>query len=916
MNTGDKVRHKNFGFGTVEFDKGATTIVRFVHGLEECEKASLETISGPLEAVESGEWHAPLRVVARTQAAAIESINDAWGIFSPSRIALLPHQLWVCRRVVEKWPARWLVADDVGLGKTIEAGLILWPLLAKGTVKRLLILCSAALVEQWQERLRTMFDIRLSQYVTEADTAKTDFWGTHNQVVASLETLRLAKENRQKERQDRLIQTAPWDLLIVDEAHHLNADEQSGPTLGYRLAKTLVEGNKVSSMVFFTGTPHRGKNYAFLSLLALLRPDLFDSDVPMEQQLTGLREVMIRNPKNSVTDLRGNRLFKPSIVRSETFTYSKEEDEFYKTLTEFILTGKAYASALNATEGKAVMLVLIALQKLASSSVAAIRRSLKGRLTRIVDNKGKLIKSQNLYNQLSQRCLSNYEEMERLSDADEISELEQNIAKLTAELRLMENEEQRLRELIAVADQVTEETKINKIMSILDNTFSERSVLFFTEYKATQSLLLSALMKKFGEDSIAFINGDGKAEEVLSSTGTVRTLYGDRNTAAQRFNGGQARFLVTTEAAGEGIDLQENCHTLIHVDLPWNPMRLHQRVGRLNRYGQSQQVEVMTLRNPDTVESLIWDKLNEKIDRIMMALGTAMDEPEDLLQMVLGMTSPSLFREIFAEGEALPKDSLSSWFNQKTASFGGNDVVETVKELVGNCARFDFQQVSSQIPKLDLPALRPFLISMLYLNNRKIREDLEGVSFKTPEAWLSEPGIRTSYENMIFERQNKSRNAMHRILGVGHKLVNEAIKQAKNLTESACVLPSALLHDPIFVFQLYDRVTGSAGPVKVAVAGVKSDMNGCAEDVILKDWELLEVLNDISRKPTLRKQTEELSRASFQTIHSRVAQAADLIANNIATLDLPFTFPAQELIAILWPSSTETQASEEKEEEN
>src|SRR5262249_37936003 len=150
-----------------------------------------------------------------------------------------------------------------------------------------------------------------------------------------------------------------------------------------------------------------------------------------------------------------------------------------------------------------------------------------------------------------------------------------------------------------------------------------------------------------------------------------------------------------------------------HVDLPWNPMRLHQRVGRLNRYGQTKQVEVITLRNPDTVESRIWEKLNEKIENITLAFGHVMDEPEDLLQMVLGMTSPSLFRELFGEASDVPSKSLSNCFDQKTATFGGRDVIDTVKEIVGNCQRFDFQSVGKDLPPVDLPDLRPFFEGML-----------------------------------------------------------------------------------------------------------------------------------------------------------------------------------------------------------
>jgi len=900
VNTGDQIKHPQFGFGRVEFDKGPTVIARFRHGIEECEKGTLDEIAGPHRAVELRQWQDPLRVVTRLQAETIQSVNDTWGIFSLSRIALLPHQLWVCRRVLETWPARWLVADDVGLGKTIEAGLILWPLLANGTVKRLLIVCPAALVGQWQYRLRTMFDIRLAQYVTQADTSKTDFWGTHNQVVASLETLRLDKEGRQKERQERIFESHQWDLLIVDEAHHINADEDSGPTLGYRFVKRLIEQYLVASVVFFTGTPHRGKNFGFLSILSLLRPDIFSPTEPLSKQLPGLKEVMIRNNKQGVTDLKGNRLFQPPLVSSETFSYSEPEKRFYQMLTEFIVTGKAYASTLGATQEKAVMLVLIAIQKLASSSVAAISRSLRGRLSRIIRTRKALEIVKAEIDERSRDVLTRYVNFEQANNSDEINKLEEQMAELSATLQLMENEENRLQELVEAADEVVRETKIDKIVSIVKTRFEDRRVLFFTEYKATQSLLMSALTKAYGEGCVTFINGDGKAEDVLDTSGQARTLVEDRSTATDKFNSGTVRFLVSTEAGGEGIDLQEQCYTLIHADLPWNPMRLHQRVGRLNRYGQSKRVEVITLRNPDTVESLIWDRLNQKINSIMMAFGSVMDEPEDLLQLVLGMTSPSLFREIFSEGEAMSRESLGDWFDQKTASFGGKDAVETVKDLVGNCARFDFQQVSAQLPKLDLPDLRPFLVSMLTLNNRKVREDENGLFFKTPEGWLSVPGVRVSYENMIFDRQARSKDALQRILGVGHKVINEALKEAKNQTESVAVLSPALLDSPVFVFQIYDRVTGSAKPVKVSIVGVKRGANG--EDFLLRDWELLELLNGISVKPSTRKQKISVSETDVKTILSHAELAVKIIEKKINDLTLPFTLPAQDLIAILWPS--------------
>ena len=124
-------------------------------------------------------------MIVKTQSAAIQSANDLWVVFALSRITLLPHQLWVCRRVVEQWPTCWLVADDVGLGKTIEGGLILSSLLARNAVRRILIIAPASLVHQWQQRLRTMFDIRCSVYTTEADDPRVDFWNVHDQVIVS-----------------------------------------------------------------------------------------------------------------------------------------------------------------------------------------------------------------------------------------------------------------------------------------------------------------------------------------------------------------------------------------------------------------------------------------------------------------------------------------------------------------------------------------------------------------------------------------------------------------------------------------------------------------------------------------------------------------------------------------------------------
>ena len=870
----DRVIHPQFGPGSVLSDEGETVVVRFSSSIQECRKSELTLApSQGQDAV----WAAPREVVARGLAYLIESINDSWGVFSRSRIELLPHQLWVCHRVLQSWPMRWMIADDVGLGKTIEAGLILWPLITKERVRRLLVLAPASLVEQWQYRLRAMFDVRVTRYVPELDTEKSDYWNTHPMVAASIHTLRDDREGRHA----RLLDSNAWDLVIVDEAHHLNNEEQSGATLAYRLLEKLESHGKLTSLLFFTGTPHRGKDYNFLALLRLLRPEVFrDPKRKLTHYLDHLPEVLIRNNKYSVTDLEGHRLFEPPTVETETYSYSEDEQVFYNSMTEFIATGKAYSSSLSQSDSRTAQLVLIALQKLASSSIAAVRRALRGRLERI---------------RAGQRDLDalrrEYERLRRDPDRteDEEREIEEQLVELGTWVQLVADEPQWLERLLEAADHVERETKIEEILALVRTRFSNRSVLFFTEYKATQSLLLSRLASEFGMDQIAFINGDGRANDVLG-----RSLTMDRTDSAERFNEGKVRFLVSTEAAGEGVDLQRSCHTLIHVDLPWNPMRLHQRVGRLNRFGQKHRVDVVALRNPATVESRIWDKLNEKIGRIQQALVGTMDEPEDLMQLVLGMTSPEIFTELFSEGDRVPRESLSDWFDERTATFGGQDVIHTVNALVGHSAKFDFRSVAPQIPKFDLPDLKPFFRLMLSHNRRRPSDSEEGLSFLTPDAWRDSPAVLPRYENLVFDRTGETTAANERIIGIGHPLMTRALRQAIQLNASHAVVPKGALELPVLLFRFVNRVTTEEAAVSTVVRGVELTLDGPA------------ALSDARAFGTLRGMTETALPADNgghvpEGVLSRVTGTKTWVADHIDAFALPFDLAAVEFESAFWP---------------
>ena len=867
---GANVMHSLHGQGSVMMTDSDTAVVRFGHGIEQVFSVELSDVTSVAEAALQSVVSSSMEVALKVQAEAISSVNDAWGVFTRSRISLLPHQLWVCHRALKTWPIRLLIADDVGMGKTIEAGLLLWPLLANRKVQRVLILAPAKLVEQWQQRLKSMFDIRCAIYHPELDTPKADFWGIHQIVVASLPTLRADNKGRH----DRLLDAPAWDMVVVDEAHHLNVEEGANRTLGFNLVEKLQLAGKIESCVLFSGTPHRGKNYGFWSLMSLVDRDVFGPKKNEVSMLSALPRYLIRNAKQKATDMKGVRLFKPVQQFPETFSYTLPEEAFYRRMSEFIVAGKAYASSLNKTEGGQVMLVLIALQKLASSSIAAVLAALKTRQGR-----------------LSKEATKSRAELDLPSEAgdDEMQKALEQWARdeKRAQLQLMEDETLHLDDLIEAGERVTAETRVARVIEIIKHRFPGESVLMFTEYKRTQALVISALMAEFGQGCVGFMNGDNRLEGVQLPGGRVTQLASRREDTCDAFNAGRLRFLVSTEAGGEGIDLQERCSTLIHVDLPWNPMRLHQRVGRLNRYGQQRSVSVVSLRNPDTVEAMIWCKLEDKLASIMRAVGSAMDEPEDLLQLVLGMNGEHVFNQLFAGAASVPRERLDAWFDQVSGFLGGESAIQAVRDLVGHAESFDLSALKD-VPPVDLPDLLPFFQNLLAFNRRRPKVDGLALSFKTPEEWLTSHAIRRSYDNLHFHRDAPS--SAGDLMGVGHPLMEKALQQAARLRGVFCMAEG--LGGALLVISVSSRVTDKAGTSRRLIFGITRAAEGF---ILLRDWEVLRLLSQCSLK------TEPaLADGNAKDVQAWLAATKAAIPALLRSAELPFEALHVAEVAIFW----------------
>ena len=874
LDPGSPVDHPRHGSGRVVSDMGATVVVRFGGALEQVPADEITATPSLHSALRAGALDDSVDAVVRAQALAIASVNDQWGVFSRSRVQLLPHQLWVCRTVNREWPFRWLVADDVGLGKTIECGLVLMPLIASGRVRRLLILAPAKLVPQWQFRLKDMFDIRLQRYLAEADTRRGDFWGTASQVVASFHTLRSDGRSARQ----RLLDADPWDLVIVDEAHHLGLDKKTGRTLAYSLVADLEERKKIDSLLFFTGTPHRGKDFGFFGLMHLVRPDLFDPEEDSAEQLARLPRAMIRNNKVAATDLQGNRLFQPVTVQNREYEYSEAESHFYRTLSAFILDGRAYAATLDGRAQTARMLVLTTLQKLAASSIAAIRHALQKRRSMLATVVGRA----------DGAGTATFDEPDEQPTLDDVAEAEEALPGSAAVL-LIKNEIQRLDELLALSVEIVAETKIERLVALIRDEFpAEEPVLLFTEYKATQALVVNALHRQFGFGSATFINGDDRLDGLERKTGGYGIVSQPREHAADAFNAGRIRFLVSTEAGGEGIDLQERCAVLVHVDMPWNPMRLHQRVGRLSRYGQQRPVSVYILRNPNTVEARLWDLLNEKLERVQLALSAVMEQQEDITQLVIGMAGPALFNELFSGAQGMKGERLTAWFDKATATLGGRDVVETVRDLLGSVSHFDFQQVGKDLPQVDVPDLERFFMLAVGRHRRRVFKHADGLDIKSPETWKSRSyAVRDRYDGLVFDRDLRGRNAATRVLGVGHILFDIAVDEARNLSVMFARLEG--IPAPILVLSVEDEVTGTGSLANRLIFGV-TDVDG--RPTPMRDWELLRLLNEVPTKGAATASERSMTTAECVAVVDRLRSAFESGLSNYApSLHRPVCWP-------------------------
>jgi len=527
-----------------------------------------------------------------------------------SQIDPLPHQIEAVYHYIMQNPhVRFMLADDPGAGKTIMAGLVLKELKYRGLVERVLIVVPGHLKDQWSREMKEKFQENFSiidRNVMNGEWGKNVFTD-RKQVIISMD---FAKQD------DVMfaLKDSQWDLCIVDEAHKMSAYKY-----GQKISKTqrYTFGELLSPLttylLFLTATPHRGDPENFRLLFDLLEPGFFaDTSMLSESIENKDNPLFLRRLKEDMKNFDGTPLFPPRKVETIKYYLSNDEKELYNAVTEYVQ--KHFNKALE-KENRNVAFALTILQRRLASSVRAIRKSLERRYERLKElhKKGQLIQEYGY----DEDYLEDLEEKERWSKEEELLE------KLTSaeSLEELKDEIEKLEELVALAKEVEKseiETKLSELKKLMDEEKLQQTktkLLLFTESRDTLDYLVEKL-KRWGY-SVTYIHGGMNLDARIKAEADFRN---------------RTQIMVSTEAGGEGINLQF-CWLMVNYDIPWNPNRLEQRMGRIHRYGQQHEVHIYNMITTDTIEGKIYSTVFQKLTRIKDSLGS--DRVFDLIGEVL-----------------------------------------------------------------------------------------------------------------------------------------------------------------------------------------------------------------------------------------------------------------------------------------
>ncbi len=519
----------------------------------------------------------------------------------------LPHQRYALERALATNEVRYMLADEVGLGKTIEAGLIIKELQARGLIERVLVVCPKGLVTQWEAEMQEKFGERFTiiqpeDYATLKKVAPDqNVFSAFSHVISPMDAIKPVEERAgwSQERIDQYNQerieavvAGAWDLIIIDEAHRVagQSSEVARHKLGDMLSKACPH------LLLLTATPHSGKTEPFLRLMRLLDEDAFPSTKAIVREQVA--PFLIRTEKREAVDNAGQPLFKQRHTQALEIEWQARHSlqrELYEQVTDYVREG--YNKAIRERKNY-IGFLMVLFQRLVSSSTTAIIDAMERRLSALQ------MQSEQLHS-------GNYDEL--VDDDIEIS-LQEALTLLSTGIA---EEKDQLQKLLALAKQALLQGMDAKQEALIDLLVRIRrhepdaKMILFTEFVATQAAIRQ--LAEYHGISTTCINGSMSLDE--------------RNVSLQAFRR-EKQMLISTDAGGEGLNLQ-CAHIVINFDLPWNPMKIEQRIGRADRIGQEHDVQVYNFILRDTVENRVRTVLEEKLSIILKELG--IDKLQDVL---------------------------------------------------------------------------------------------------------------------------------------------------------------------------------------------------------------------------------------------------------------------------------------------
>ena len=578
-----------------------------------------------------------------------------------SEIDPLPHQrIAVYERMLPHSRLRYLLADDAGAGKTIMTGLYVRESLSRRTIRRVLVAAPAGLVGNWRRELRNLFHLQFNIVTGEDAKERNPFSGPQSDlVVVSVDSLRSARLFNCL----RDPATTPYDLAVFDEAHKLSANRDPDgafrPTDRYRLAEAIAGVRELPDqwkmpwaahhLLLLTATPHMGKEFPYYCLWRLLEPELLSTETAFARFPREFRNKrFIRRVKEEMVDLRGRPLFPPRLCDTISYDLTQgeiSEQALYDQTTAYIRHCYNQARLLNRQAARFAMTVF---QRRLASSTWALLCSFRNRLEkldRLIDDiqSGRIpeeqlrAQQQRLDRKVSEGKLADVladktADEETVSDGEEEHERAEDEALgafVATSLAELGDERQRVLELIGLAEAVHgagQESKLDRMSELLRATeYSGQKVIIYTEHKDTLNFLMRRLEGMGYAGQIACIHGGLNFEQRDAQVERFRRPHISAPRlprAAGEDEGGGARFFIGTDAAAEGINLQF-CWILINYDIPWNPARLEQRMGRIHRYGQkNDRVAIINLVAGKTREGRVVKTLLDKLEQIRRRLGS------------------------------------------------------------------------------------------------------------------------------------------------------------------------------------------------------------------------------------------------------------------------------------------------------